>query len=532
MHVEKKNNVGHSFLNMATSLFSAVVPVSLKCSVCLELFSDPRVLPCFHTYCLKCLQGLVSDRKSVLTCPQCRARHEIPKRDVTNFLYDISILPELEAAKADITKNEETKICGLCTSGEVAVGYCQDCGEYMCECCQDIVHKKVKLFVTHKIKSLDASPLKQPALCSCHPKYELEIFCKTCDILVCSMCMLESTHKGHSYDFFNNVQDELMERIKSMTNDIENKEKILKSGLAFVEKFEKQVYNKRDKVEADINAVCDECITKIQAMKEELLKQVESKFTEDSKTIWVTKDHLEIMLCKVKGCRTFSERYQKQGSEGQMLSFMNQLLYCLRELNSTDVDLSVIYSTATPSIEFKKSSELNLSSLGALSIVENIAFLKGTSLQTFTAKLCKETKFVYHHEPLSNTEKWECKYSRNKSLTSSSCSVVASYDQVELEFTPAVPGKYTFELTSNLSPKSVVSFIVSVDHVNVCDLIGAQVKPGPDWYYGNHKLGVGTIVKCSDQIKFDCLVQWKHDDNNLYYYRWGTDAKYELELVL
>ena len=218
---------------MATSLFSAVVPVSLKCSVCLELFSDPRVLPCFHTYCLKCLQGLVSDRKSVLTCPQCRARHEIPKRDVTNFLCDISILPELEIAKADTIKKEETKICGLCTSGEVAVGYCQDCGEYLCECCHGPVHKKIKLFSTHDITSIEeikSSPvithtIKQPALCPCHSEHKLEVFCKTCDRAVCSMCMLETTHKGHSYDFLKDVQDKLMERIESMTSDIEdNKE--------------------------------------------------------------------------------------------------------------------------------------------------------------------------------------------------------------------------------------------------------------------------------------------------------------------
>ena len=55
---------------MATCAVDVVVSGSnLKCSICLEFFSDPRVLPCLHTYCLKCLQGLVSDRKSDLSCP-------------------------------------------------------------------------------------------------------------------------------------------------------------------------------------------------------------------------------------------------------------------------------------------------------------------------------------------------------------------------------------------------------------------------------------------------------------------------------
>ena len=133
---------------MATS---SVVPASnLICSICFDLFSDPRVLPCLHIYCLKCLQGLVNKEKSDLSCPQCRAKHEIPKRDVANYLCDLSILPELEAAKATIEK--ESKMCGLCTSHEVAVGYCQDCGEYLCSYCQD-VHKKMKIFATHKITS-------------------------------------------------------------------------------------------------------------------------------------------------------------------------------------------------------------------------------------------------------------------------------------------------------------------------------------------------------------------------------------------
>ena len=58
--------------SMATCAVDVVVSGSnLKCSICLEFFSDPRVLSCLHTYCLKCLQGLVSDRKSDLSFPQC-----------------------------------------------------------------------------------------------------------------------------------------------------------------------------------------------------------------------------------------------------------------------------------------------------------------------------------------------------------------------------------------------------------------------------------------------------------------------------
>lgn len=45
----------------------------LECSVCLELLDErSRVLPCQHTFCLKCL-GIVLENKGHLQCPECRS---------------------------------------------------------------------------------------------------------------------------------------------------------------------------------------------------------------------------------------------------------------------------------------------------------------------------------------------------------------------------------------------------------------------------------------------------------------------------
>ena len=159
--------------------------------------------------------------------------------------------------------------------------------------------------------------------------------------------------------------------------------------------------SQHDKLETEINAVCDEYISKIQAMKEELLKQVESKFTEDSKIIWATKDHLEVLLSQVESCQAFSERYQKQSSEGQMLSLLNQLLHCLTELDSAVADVSVIFSSTMPLIDFKKSI-LNLSSLGTLSVAKGAKFTQGSLQDTSTVFQYKKTTLVYIlNEPIA-----------------------------------------------------------------------------------------------------------------------------------
>ena len=47
----------------------------LECPICLEKFKGPKMLPCQHSYCKKCLEGLVRglgrDDYEV-TCPECR----------------------------------------------------------------------------------------------------------------------------------------------------------------------------------------------------------------------------------------------------------------------------------------------------------------------------------------------------------------------------------------------------------------------------------------------------------------------------
>ena len=550
---------------MATCAVDVVVSGSnLKCSICLEFFSDPRVLPCLHTYCLKCLQGLVRNHKSDLSCPQCRVKHKIPKGGVTSYLCDLSILPELEAAKIT-TKKEETKICDLCITGEVAVSFCNECSEYLCQYCNDM-HKRGKRSSTHTLSLLEdagsfhsstlAHLIKQDPYCSQHSDYKLEIFCKTCNTLVCCMCMLESTHKGHSYDFFKNVQDNLMKWIGLMTANIEEKEKKFISHLTFVKKYEQQICSQRDKLEAEINAVCDECIRKIQAMKEELLKQVESKFTEDNKLIWATTDHLEVMIAQVKSSQAFSKRYQKQ-SKGQMLSLLNQLIRSLTELDNKDVDVSVIFNSSTPHTVFKKSPNF-LTNLGTLTTtqVNKEALTQGTLKKTIAKTGVKNTLIYILNNPLANLVKWECKYNCGGKIFH--CPVtVASNNQLEVQFTPAQPGKYNFQLIPTGSSISDVqnfgitvarnhympSKVPSTVHIDgeiatyktgLSVLIGDRVKRGPDWDYYDEDGGAGNLGTVVGFYGigdgYDVTVKWDFIAEQ-YSYRCGSQGKCDLKFV-
>lgn len=55
----------------------------LTCAVCAEQFEEPKLLPCHHYYCKKCVAALLASSKHghVISCPECRHQTEIANPD-------------------------------------------------------------------------------------------------------------------------------------------------------------------------------------------------------------------------------------------------------------------------------------------------------------------------------------------------------------------------------------------------------------------------------------------------------------------
>lgn len=64
----------------------------LECPVCLErLDASAKVLPCQHTFCKRCLQGIVSSR-SELRCPECRTLVECGVEELPSNILLVRLL--------------------------------------------------------------------------------------------------------------------------------------------------------------------------------------------------------------------------------------------------------------------------------------------------------------------------------------------------------------------------------------------------------------------------------------------------------
>ena len=93
----------------------------LECPVCMDIFRNPRILPCAHTICKGCLESLI--RGSSIECPVCRAKHVIPPKKADGFSRNLIVAGMIDT------------LCGECRSKEPEVE-CSHCNKRLCVDCQ------------------------------------------------------------------------------------------------------------------------------------------------------------------------------------------------------------------------------------------------------------------------------------------------------------------------------------------------------------------------------------------------------------
>ncbi|XP_071111192.1 uncharacterized protein [Haliotis cracherodii] len=89
---------------------SAVMKENLTCSICQDIFQDPRSLPCQHAFCYECLNNhiiaTVEEKKRSFKCPLCRksTRPKNPSKRkeawALQFKHDFKLTNILEGLKA------------------------------------------------------------------------------------------------------------------------------------------------------------------------------------------------------------------------------------------------------------------------------------------------------------------------------------------------------------------------------------------------------------------------------------------------
>ena len=227
-HTQEEGDESSKMAKKPSPTTSALVKLEeqLTCSICLDLYTNPRTLPCLHSFCQQCLEGLPQDPQGDLyfiTCPACRHRTQLPEQGATGFpvafqlnnLQDVYILLKKVSNTQELTCDN----CGIAN----ATGHCEECKQFLCQECI-VMHNKWSRFTNHKIADLDEVaksalqlvPTNEEEVienCLKHNK-PFEMFCEECKVLICQNCLLR-VHKGHKHDSLDASYDRCHKMIES-----------------------------------------------------------------------------------------------------------------------------------------------------------------------------------------------------------------------------------------------------------------------------------------------------------------------------
>uniref|UniRef100_A0A1X7US26 RING-type domain-containing protein n=1 Tax=Amphimedon queenslandica TaxID=400682 RepID=A0A1X7US26_AMPQE len=280
-----------SLVPVATKPFSSSPGLRLKleeqltCPVCLNHYTNPKILPCHHSFCQHCLEGFTLDKKNktfYFSCPTCHHRTELPEEGVGAFsvafhLHNLKEMYSLMKKTADLSNPQE-------------------------------------------------------ATCSDHGK-PLELFCETCDAVICSHCLARN-HKHHEYDLIADSYTQHCQKLTECLSPVEGKKEALKKVLSALAEREGEIRERGEGVLEEIHEMVEEMIV--------VLRQSERKLTEQAKR--VTDNKLKVLSQQIKSAEMslsvledvedYVEQSLKTGSPEQVLRCKKQMMERMSEVTA------------------------------------------------------------------------------------------------------------------------------------------------------------------------------------------------------
>ena len=314
----------------------------VTCAVCQEHYTDPKILPCLHYYCKKCILRLAlrTGKNKPFSCPECRKDTTLPEGGVEELksAFFINRLKSMYVKhKKALSKQAH---CEICTNPQaLAEAFCQKCDKFACKSCVHMHSVMKAAFDGHKIVSIDqllkikAEELvpKNQAHSKCEVHGELlKIYCFDCDKLICRDCTVKD-HKDHNIEFNNvaadNKKKELMESLKPL-REVEDS---LSGVLEEVSHTECEVEAQGDSVANTIETSFEELHTILETRKQQLLVEAGRRVREKMEKLKGQEENLSIASAEVRSVIDYTEQCVRLCSDDEVMSMHTEISQRIKE---------------------------------------------------------------------------------------------------------------------------------------------------------------------------------------------------------
>ncbi|EFC39286.1 transcriptional intermediary factor 1 alpha [Naegleria gruberi] len=336
---------------------------SLSCKFCFELLQDPRVLPCGHSMCTRCimaninfkklklkepflqapvlgnqtkinkLYGTTSDQSNkkegiCFNCPscnkECKVNHSEDVPSVFPINYDLK-----STVENYMMEREKGETCANCETNIVQVE-CEDCNSRFCEECFTSIHAP-KFFASHKKAPLGT-------------------------ILTVGKCKRHNNHTCVPID-------EHMEEAKAgMSNKIEQVDQDIEFLYVALEKIgslQTKLVSNQETYEMRVNTMIDNYLAQVEDKRKEILDKSQSEHQERMAIVQDQYSTMSGLIENMQGIKNAFEKVIHFRNITSLITAEHQIESTLQDLNCKQLDTSPIFFTQkhNPSnLDFKETT--------------------------------------------------------------------------------------------------------------------------------------------------------------------------------
>ncbi|XP_072232445.1 E3 ubiquitin-protein ligase TRIM39-like isoform X2 [Leuresthes tenuis] len=267
-------------------IYMAVTQDELKfrCSVCLDLYTDPVSTPCGHNFCKLCLENYWHTT-DVYRCPLCKEIfYKKPKLQVNISFREVvdhfkstisSAVPCRESCQA---KPGEV-VCDVCT--DVKLKASKSCLVCVASYCETHLEPHITASALNKHKLIEPVKNLEDRICKRHEKI-LELYCKKEEMFICQICA-ETSHSRHQVVTSEVAAQQKMIQIKRREREVElmiqDRQRRIE-GIIHLRKITKE--NAEKQMEESVR-VFTSVIESIEKTHEELMQGIEAKHDAEQK---------------------------------------------------------------------------------------------------------------------------------------------------------------------------------------------------------------------------------------------------------
>ena len=317
----------------------------VSCSVCSDLFTDPKHLSCLHSFCLKCLKGWYETcgGGDAIRCPKCQTFSQVPAsgdlKDLPTSFYLNGLIDVLAIKEC---KNTQVT-CGNCDKKSSEASYCFQCCIFYCEECL-IGHNIMRDKKEHRVLAVKEfqdrdyeDVLKRPVFCSRqgHQKEELKLFCKECETAVCQTCVMLD-HNGHKLTL---IEEEAANQRLEIKTVIETRRHNLDEKMNVVAKLDEdyaKVIQQNETLKGDVQRFADGLIKTIQAKMQNVIDTIENQTKTSLERLTAKRGEIKQQINVINSSLEEADKLLKRSTTAEVVQIKKTLQTIFQGVNETE----------------------------------------------------------------------------------------------------------------------------------------------------------------------------------------------------